>query len=165
MSSNATTYKINERSALRTILIATLVAGTLDITAAIISTILNGREVTKMFQFIASGIFGRETAFAGGTGMTLMGLLFHFCIAFLWSALLFIIYPGLKSFLRYKVLIGVLYGIFVWLVMNKVVLPLSRTPAISPTTKQMIIGCLIIIFCIGIPISLIVDRFYARSRA
>jgi hypothetical protein len=160
MSRQASAHKIYEPSAAQTIVSATLIAGSLDIIAAIISFLANGnKDPIKIFYYIASGVFGKETAYGSGTWMAFLGLFLHYVIAFIWSVLLFLVYPWLKAFLKNKVVIGLLYGMFVWLIMNRVVLPISNTPALPFSIQGAIIGCLILMFCIGLPISLIVDRY------
>jgi hypothetical protein len=165
-STTTTTSKYHEPTYFKTILLATLIAGTLDIIAAIVSFLLTGgKDPIRIFYFISSGVFGKEIAFGSGKWMALVGLLFHYLITFLFSLFMFLIYPRVKSILKNKILIGVLYGIFVWFVMNKVVVPLSNTPppAGPPAFKQQIISCLILIFFIGIPISWIMDRYYSKQ--
>lgn len=165
MSTQTSTYKLHEPSAVRTIIASTLIAGSMDITAAIISFLANGgKEPIKIFYYIASGVFGRDIAYGSGQGMAFVGLLFHYVIAFIWSVFMFLVYPWVKSFLKNKILIGVLYGMFVWVVMNRVVLPISNTPPLPFRLKGAIIGCLILIFCIGMPITLIVDKFYSKRE-
>jgi len=164
MSSPSTTYRIHEPSALKTIFISTLIAGTLDISAAIIQFYLKGGQPIKIFYYIASGVFGKEIAYGNGDSMAVLGLLFHYVIVFIWSIFMFLIYPWARSIFKNKILLGVLYGIFVWLVMNRVVVPLSNTPSLKFTWDGAIIGCLILIFCIGIPITWIVSRFYSRRE-
>src|SRR5256885_5287992 len=165
MSSRTTTSRLDERAAIKTILLATLVAGTLDALAAIINFSINGgKNPVRIFYFIASGVFGREAAYSGGTLMAICGLLFHFLIAFLFSLFLFLIYPKLKQVLKNKFLIGLLYGVFIWLVMNKIVLPLSKAPKLPPDLKRDLIGMLILMFLVGLPIALIVDRHYSGGN-
>jgi len=164
MATPSSAVRLHEPAAFQTILLATLIAGTLDITAAVINFSINGGKPINIFYFIASGVFGKEVAYGSGQWMAVVGLLFHYLIAFLFSLFLFLVYPWIKSFLRIKVLIGVLYGIFVWLVMNRIVLPLSNTPTIPFKIRGAIIGCLILIFCIGIPITFVVDRYYSNRK-
>jgi len=164
MSPTSRAIKVNEISAAKTILAATLIAGSLDITAAFISVYVRGVHPIKVLYYIASGIFGKEVAYNSGTKMAVIGLLLHYLIAFIFTVFLFFVYPWLKSFLKNKILIGVLYGVFVWAVMNKVVLPLSNTPPATPTLQSMLIACAILIVCIGIPIAWIVNRFYAEHN-
>jgi len=158
----SSTSRLHEPSALKTILLATLIAGTLDILAAVVSYSINGGRPINILYFIASGVFGKEVAYRSGEWMAFVGLALHYLIAFLFSLFLFLVYPWVKSFLKNKILIGVLYGIFVWLVMNRIVLPLSNTAALPFKIKGAIIGCLILIFFIGLPIALIVDRHYSH---
>ncbi|HSL55065.1 MAG TPA: hypothetical protein VK868_11750, partial [Pyrinomonadaceae bacterium] len=54
---------------------------------------------------------------------------------------------------------GLLYGIAVYLFMNFVVLPLSLVPQRTMTVSGFIIGLLTIMFCVGLPIALIVRRY------
>src|SRR5689334_3439654 len=162
MSASTTAIRRRERTMIQTILAATLIAGSLDITAAFISTYIRGNQPIKVLYYIASGVFGKDTAYNSGSGMAVLGLAIHYLIAFLFTLLLFFVYPTVKSFLKNKFLIGVLYGIFVWAMMNKIVLPMSNVPSFKPSLQSMIIACLILIFCIGIPIAWIVDTFYTR---
>jgi len=164
-SSTTTATRLHEPTYFKAILLATFVAGTLDISAAIVSFMLKGgKDPIKIFYFISSGVFGKEIAYGSGAWMALAGLLFHYLIVFLFSLFMFLIYPWIKSLLRNKIIIGVLYGIFVWFIMNKIVVPLSNTPppAAPPAIQSQIISCLILIFFIGIPIAWIVDRYYSK---
>jgi hypothetical protein len=57
------------------------------------------------------------------------------------------------------VMYGLLYGIAVYTFMNFVVLPLSFVTRRPITAVGTTIGLLTIMFCIGLPIALIVRRF------
>jgi uncharacterized membrane protein YagU involved in acid resistance len=150
-------------NAARSILLAGFVAGLLDITAAIISFYLNRNQPpTRMFQFIASGVLG-TSAFTGGIGTAALGLLFHFMLAYIFTIAFYVIYPRINLLLKNKIITGLAYGVMVWCIMNLVVLPLSNAPAVPLQTKGVIIGMLIIMFCVGLPIALFAHRFYARK--
>ena len=56
------------------------------------------------------------------------------------------------------VLTGVLYGLFVWFVMNRIVLPLSNTPPLPFTVRGALISSAILIVAIGMPLSIIAKR-------
>jgi len=132
--------------------------GTLDITAAIINFLAQGGEdISRIFKFIASGIFG-QMAFEKGNSIILMGLLFHYLIAFLWTALFFYGYNRLKLRKVNAYIIGLLYGLIIWCVMNLLVLPLSNTPKHTQDLSQILMGMLILILCVGLPISIIYKR-------
>ena len=74
----------------KNILLAGLLAGTLDILAAII--ILAKGNAIGTFKFIASGAFG-EAAFSGGTDMVAYGVIFHYLFATGFATGYFLAYP------------------------------------------------------------------------
>lgn len=152
------------KTSAKTIITAWLIAGTLDISAAVISFLIffNGKLI-ELFQYIASGLFGMK-AFSGGLFMAAMGLLFHYFIALSWTVFFYIMYPRLKFLRKNNFLSGILYGIFIWLVMNLIVLELSRVHSVTFGAAHTITGILILMFCVGLPISLIVGNYYSRTQ-
>ena len=144
------------------ILATGLLAGSLDGLAAIIQYSINGgKNPANIFKFIASGVFGKE-AFAGGNTMVLYGVLFHFLIAMLFTAFFFWIFPKIKWLGENKVLSGILYGIFIWAVMNLLVVPLSKTRPIPFDAGKALVAALILITCVGLPLSLIANNYYRK---
>jgi hypothetical protein len=59
------------------------------------------------------------------------------------------------------VISGIFYGIAVYFFMNRIVVPLSAARHHPFSLKMMLIGVVIHIFCVGLPISLLVRRFSA----
>lgn len=149
-----------------TIFLSGLIAGTLDILAALIiyDLILQKTTSVKILQSIASGIFKKE-AYLGGSQMALYGLLLHYFIALTFAWFYFTIYPYFNFLKRNTVLSGILYGIFVWIIMNLVVLP-TVFPSLPEKHLDfpLILSMLILIFCIGIPIALITKKHYSYPR-
>ncbi|HJQ27163.1 MAG TPA: hypothetical protein VKA60_24960 [Blastocatellia bacterium] len=141
---------------------AGLIAGTLDITAACITSTLRGGSPLRVLRYVAGGLLGPE-AFAGGFGIAALGLLLHYCIATTWAAIYYAASRKLDLLVRRAVVCGLLYGIVVWCVMNLVVLPLSALPKASFTVSGVLIGATILMFCIGLPIALIVRRYCDQS--
>jgi uncharacterized membrane protein YagU involved in acid resistance len=149
-----------------TIFLSGLIAGTLDILAAltIYDLILQKTTSIKILQSIASGIFKKE-AYSGGSQMALYGLLLHYFIAFSFAWFYFTIYPYFSFLKKNALLSGVLYGIFVWIIMNLVVLPI-----VFPSLPEkhfdfpLILSMLILIFCIGIPIAFLTKKHYSYHR-
>jgi hypothetical protein len=146
----------------KNILIAGLVVGTLDISAASIQTLLNDRDPLNMLKFVASGIFG-EAAFKGGLEYSFFGLFFHYCIAMIWTILFFIAYPRLGFLSKNRIVTGIVYGIFVQLCMSFIVLPLANTPPIPFRLIGMIKAALILIGAIGIPLAFFASRFFKST--
>jgi len=154
------------QNAIRTILFAGLIAGFLDGAAAVINYLIstNGKNPVRIFNFIASGVFGKK-AFTGGWAMAGWGLLLHFIIACLFAAFFYFLYPRIKFLSKNIIITGIVYGIFVWLVMNLAVVPLSSTPPLPFTISKAITAVLILIFCVGIPIALVVHKSYPKPVA
>ncbi|MFB9076061.1 DUF1440 domain-containing protein [Flavobacterium procerum] len=152
------------RSKAKTIVSSGLVAGTLDITAAILvyAVILHKTTAEKILQSVASGIFKKE-AYTGGSEMAVYGLCLHFLIAFIFAWFYFKIFPYIPFFKINTVLSGILYGIFVWIIMNLIVLPLAFP--VLPEKKldfPLLLSILIIICCVGMPIAFITRKYYAK---
>ena len=79
----------------------------------------------QILQGIAAVAFGK-TIIGNETIMALLGLLFHFIIAYSFAAGYFFIYPHVRFLHRNKIISGLLYGIIVWAIMNLIVVPLSN---------------------------------------
>jgi hypothetical protein len=148
----------------KAILLGGLIAGTLDILAAIAQTMMAGRNPLGMLKFIASGIFG-NSAFAGDE-YAAYGLFFHFCIATIWSALLFILYPKIKFLSKNWIVTALVYGFFVWLMMNRVVLPISNTPPLPFKIDWSLLKSMaVIIVAVGLPLAYLTKRYYTQHQS
>jgi len=157
------TDKQKSYSATATITKAGLLAGTLDILCAFAQFyIRTGKNPPAVLKFIASGVFGKA-ALAGGTEMALLGLLFHFIIAFTWTIIFFYFYPQISHVSKSKIIAGLLYGVFIYMVMTRIVLPLSNTPTIPFNAWQAVIGIVILMFAVGLPISFQISKHYSTK--
>ena len=155
-----------KRNFWKTVILSWLLVGSLDILAALIRFYANtGKDPLIVLKYIASAVFGK-VAYTGGTMMAVYGLLFHFLIAFIWTVFFFFIYPRLRMLSWNRLVTGILYGIFIWLIMSHVVVPLSKASTGHFKWKEAIIAALILIGAIGLPLSFIAYRFYyARAKA
>lgn len=149
----------------KTILQAGFVAGTLDIVGAIVVYSLMAQKMIAIpiLQSVASGVFGKDAS-TGGTSMAIYGRFFHYLIALGFATIYFLIFPKISFFRSQKILSGIVYGVIVWLIMNLGILPLSNASQNPFTLKGVLIGMTILIFCIGLPISFIVHRYYTSRR-
>ncbi|WP_153797952.1 hypothetical protein [Foetidibacter luteolus] len=142
---------------------AALLAGTLDILAAIIMfTSATGKSPVIVLQFIASGVFGKA-AFSGDPMMPVWGTLFHYMIATGFTLLYFWLYPKTKLLRQNIFTSAVIYGIFVWAVMNLLIVPLSKTSPVPFDAARAVQAVLVLIICIGLPIAFIASRYYKRK--
>ncbi|MBC7873591.1 MAG: hypothetical protein H7Y01_06335 [Ferruginibacter sp.] len=146
------------------ILVTGLVAGTLDGLAAILNfTIQGNKHPERIFKYIASAAFGAK-ATTGGEIMIAWGVFFHYLIAFAFTIFFFIIFPRVKWLQENVLLGGLLYGLFVWLVMNRVVVPLSQLPPSPFKLKSAIINMLILMVCIGLPVAVMANKHYLYKK-
>jgi hypothetical protein len=142
-----------------------LLAGVLDITAACVNSALsNGRSPLFVLQTVASGVLGADSRNRGWASAAL-GLVIHFFIAFTAAAVYFAASRKLKFLVRQPWLWGVLYGIAVYMFMYMVVIPITFSRKFNAPLSAMITPVLIHIFCVGLPIALMVKRFSAASLA
>ena len=141
----------------QTILWGGLIAGALDIVAAFINSGLRGRGPVWVLQSVAGGLLGRNS-FQGGLRTALLGLALHFFIATVWTAAYYAASLKLPLLTRQAVLSGLLYGVVVYLVMYRVVLPLSalQFKFFNQPVTAILTGVLIHLFCVGLPIALVI---------
>lgn len=149
-----------KRSVSRALVLAILIAGTLDITDALLFYGLRYHVApTLLLQSIASHLIGRS-AFTGGFYAALLGLVIHYLIAAIWAAAFILIAQHLRLLFDRAIASGVAYGILVYVVMTYLVLPHVTLPS-YPTQVPLIFinAALALILCIGLPISLLNSRF------
>ena len=116
MTGNAPSGK---SKAIQAIAAGGLIAGTLDLLQA---CTLFGWDIPL---FIAAGLLGPK-AEHGGAGTYILGVMLHFFIAFV-MALVYVRASRRLPLLTAKpLLMGVLYGVMLYVVMNFVVVPLSQ---------------------------------------
>jgi hypothetical protein len=70
------------------------------------------------------------------------------------------LYPKVAILQKNKYVVGLAYGVVVWLVMNLLVLPMSQIVQREFNWAGAIRGTLILMFMIGLPISILANRFY-----
>jgi hypothetical protein len=87
-----------------------------------------------------------------------LGLLLHFVIAFSAAAVYFLVSRKFPFLIQEAVVSGVLYGVAVYFFMQQVV-ALSATVKRPFSVQLLLIGMVIHIFCVGLPIALLVRRY------
>lgn len=152
-----------------TVLLATVVAGTLDITEACVYwAVTKGVAPERIFQSVASGLLGKA-AFKGGAQTAALGLTLHFVIMAVMVTVYAIAGLRLPVLTRKPVLMGVDYGLATYAVMNYVVLPLSQARHGGPFVLPVFInGIFAHVVMVGLPIALIVawrQKKLAQTRS
>jgi hypothetical protein len=146
---------------LRPILLATFVAGTLDILAAIGLTLFYGRRtVAEMLRGVASGPFPAAAEWeAHGVAL---GLAVHFTLMAIMVAVYVAAAARLPSLRARPLLWGTLYGLATYVVMNLIVVPLRFGGAWPPSTRAIVTQLFCHIVLVGIPTALIAARHFRR---
>ena len=148
----------------KTVLLTGLFVGTTDLVAAYVTQwIKTGKFADRMLHYIAGGALGLETSMKGGNGVAFLGLFFHYFIAFSFTLFFFLIFPRLKFLWFNKYLIGMLYGVFVAVMMGQVILPITPLPTSPFSLSNSIIGWITLGVVLGIPISYNAYRYYGLN--
>jgi len=141
-----------------------MACGILDIMQACVAWgIQNHLPPHRIFQSVASGLLGPKS-FQGGAKSAALGLFLHFLIAFIWAVIYYIASRQIGFLTARPVIAGLLYGEFVWMMMNCVVVPLSAIHRWPPRTDpaSIITGPILHPVLVGLPIALAVSRWAAR---
>lgn len=147
------------------ILGAGVLLGLTDISYAwLLYVVILGRTTyTRVAQSIASGVLGKET-YSGGIATAALGLTLHFTIALIWTVFFYVLlryWPPMRRMLqaeRGPIFVGLAYGVLIWLVMNLVVIPLSRATGAPLFTWISALSILVHAVLLGLPMVLIVGR-------
>jgi hypothetical protein len=120
------------RSTTGTVILAGLIAGTIDIGAA---SLIGRLAPAVILRAIASGLLGARS-FDGGIATALLGLLLQWAMAILIAVIYLAVTSPLPALRRRWPITGVIAGIVIFLVMNYVVVPLSAAPFRPPMTLR-----------------------------
>lgn len=136
------------------VLLGGLVVGTLDIVYAMAFWGVQGVAPTRILQAVAAGLLG-AAAREGGWATALLGAVLHFGIATAMVCAYYVASGGLPSLIRRPIVYGVLYGLFLYLFMNLVVVPLSAAggPSFEPLL-WVVCSIAVHMFLIGVPCAL-----------
>ncbi len=141
---------------LKPIAIATAVSGTLDIAFAMILTVFFGREIGNMLRYVASGPF--PSALDMGTGGAILGLLVHFVLMAIMATVLMLFVRRRPRLLDKPVIVGMVYGLITYVVMNLIIVPLRFGAPLPPSALSIATQLFAHIVLVGIPMALIAGR-------
>lgn len=147
----------------RFVLLAGLLVGTLDICTALLDFYLaTHKSPMIVLRYIASGVFGKE-AFSGGNDMIAWGFVFHFIIAYSFTILFYFLYRRVAFVRRRPGITAICYGVFMWAVTTRAVIPLSNIGQPAPFQwLKALKAVAILIVMISLPLTLLMRRFYGR---
>jgi uncharacterized membrane protein YagU involved in acid resistance len=136
------------------ILLAGLIAGTLDIGAA---ALINGRNPLVILLYISSGLLGKAS-FQSGLPAVALGLLLQWLMSLAIAAVYVLAsnrFPELKP---YWIAGGLVYGLGIFLVMNYAAVPLSEIARLPQFTAWTFGGNLLAMLGFGVLVA-----FFARN--
>ena len=148
---------------LKPIAIATAVSGTLDILFAMILTVAFGREIPNMLRYVASGPI--PAAADMGTSGAILGLMVHFTLMVVMATVLMLLVRQRPQLLDSPILLGIVYGLITYAVMNLVVVPLRFDVPLPPKPLSIATQLFAHIILVGIPMALIAARYFKPRPA
>lgn len=130
-----------------------LASGVLDALDGVVAFYaILGLNPIQVLQYIASGALGKR-AFEGGLGSAILGMIFHFLIAFVAAAVYAFAAKNLRLLRSQWVAAGLVYGAWVWVFMNFCVLPFSSVAAPVLTVALVLNGLIGHALFVGLPIA------------
>jgi hypothetical protein len=132
MSTTTSTSHVNRHSLLRSVALGGMIIGVtqLIIQEWFVFSVLSNSPFITVMQYIASGVLG-NAAFDGGIGTALLGVLFHFFISFVIAGVFILSADRIPLLGRYAIPGALVYGFGVFIVLNFIVIPLSKAPPTS----------------------------------
>lgn len=140
----------------RTLVWATLVAGTIDILYAAMMSSIFGRGPAAMLRTVASGPFPAATEM--GAAGSIIGLIVHFTLMAVMAAAFLLAARNWPSLLAKPIQSGIIYGLVTYVVMNWIVVPLRFATPLPPKASSIASQLFAHIVLVGIPIALIAAR-------
>jgi hypothetical protein len=142
---------------LRTIVIAGVVVGVLDISSAFVIWWQRGVALQHGLQGIAAGLLGTQS-YTGGIATAGLGLALHFFVAFVVVSIFYLASRKIRFLTKRPFVSGVSYGIGVYVIMYWIVLP-TAFPTFRHRLSNELIELAIHLCLIGLPTAFIVRRY------
>lgn len=159
MNANVADLPAHRARYLTAILLAGLIAGSLDLTFAFtFYGLMSGATPIRILQTIASGWLGHD-AVNDGLPAAALGFVSHYGILFGAATLYLIAMLRLRWMTAHAYLYGIAYGMMIYAFMHLVVLPLSNAPHFNPTVLSAAADFSMHVLMIGPAIALTLKRF------
>ena len=142
------------------IIVATLVAGVLDIAAVFAFWLSRGVPPDAILRSIATSVLG-PAAREGGAGAAALGLGLHFLVSFVFAAAFVLAALRAPVLKRRPLLFGLMYGALAYAIMTFAVVPLSLADfgrSWPPPAVNLAASVSIHLFLFGLPIALVTSR-------
>lgn len=151
----------DHRATLNAILLGGLIAGTVDIFAASLISLLSPLLIMR---FIAAGLLG-PGVIKGGLDISLIGLLLQWLMGLI-IATIYVVVAGRLAWMRRDWrLSGLAYGVVVYFVMTYVVLPLSALHHWTPFELKGFLLNMVAMLVFGLIVAWFARRYLVRRAA
>lgn len=140
-------------------LLASVAAGIPDV---FVASALSRAPVGRVLQTIASGLLG-EASYTGGSTSMALGLGLQIAMSFLIALIYNIAFAYVAGIRSNSLIFGALYGVVLFVVMNFVVVPLSRAYPKPQWDLKSVVAMLIVMVLFAEIISLIAAAFGKRG--
>jgi hypothetical protein len=154
--------KLHHSTSFKVLVISGIVGGLHALVNCLVQFIFFRSSPVYVFQFASSTLLG-TSAFESGLSSVLPGIALYFVISFIFVSLFVVATSGIPVLARYPIVVGTVYGLLIWIIINLIVLPISASPPIDLAFVKVYINVLIYIGTIGIPITNFVSKFYSKS--
>ncbi len=139
------------------ILLGGFTAGLIDIVYPTTKAVVAGNSPLRPWLGVASGLLG-PPAREGGVGMAALGVFLHLLICVSAAFVFYFVVRAFPWFVKQWLLAGVVFGFGFLLVMNYVILPLSRIGKPLYAGEGFLWAIVAHILMIGLPIAFCVTR-------
>ena len=145
-----------QNNALRAILYAGLICGTLDAISAVLVSAAFGGTPIRVFQGIASGLLGRSAFQDPNTAF--LGIFLHFVVATGAATTYYVASRWLPVMIDRALLCGIIFGALVHLFMTFVTIPLSAIGLRPFVLKTFVAFLIVSMVVVGPSIALTIRR-------
>ena len=145
----------------KSILLATAIAGALDILWAALLTIWRGRSILAMLQFVASGPF--PTAVDWGLMGGFAGLGVHFGLMAIMAGVFMLAWMHFDQMPRHPLWSGLGYGVVTYAVLDLVVVPLRFPAAWPPSPLSVATQLFAHLVLVGLVFATVARRWMGAS--
>ena len=157
----ASTIPTHRPHALAPVLAGGVVVGVLDIAyACVFWAVKAGVSPERIFQSVAAGLLGKAS-FEGGAATAALGLALHFFIATSMSVAYYLVARPRPILWQRPVSSGLIYGLFLYVFMNFVVVPVSAAGGGTKDPLWVLLSVAVHALLIGLPIALFTRRAIA----
>lgn len=133
----------------RSLVPGVLLAGTFDLCfASTFWWFKAGVTPMRVGHSVAAGLLGKEAARAGGWSTALLGYAAHYAIIFAMFGIYCLVARRAPALVRQWLPCGTLYGVWLWVAMNYIVVPLSAAHGAWPTEFSLWVGLSIVVHAI-----------------